>query len=97
MGLGGGGPSARGPPSSFGGFGGFGGGQGRRVVKGGNLRVRVNLTLDEICNGVEKKIKVKRKVLASGTTFKTCPQCNGKGQVTRVTNTILGRMQTSTV
>ena len=80
---------------AFGGFGGFGGGQGRRVVKGSNLRVRVNLTLDEICNGVEKKIKVKRKVLASGATFKTCPQCNGKGQVTRVTNTILGRMQTS--
>ena len=81
---------------AFGGFGGFGGGsQGRRVVKGSNLRVRVNLTLDEICNGVEKKIKVKRKVLAPGATFKTCPDCNGTGQVTRVTNTILGRMQTS--
>ena len=81
---------------AFGGFGGFGGGsQGRRVVKGSNLRVRVSLTLDEICNGVEKKIKVKRKVLAPGATFKTCPDCNGTGQVTRVTNTILGRMQTS--
>ena len=81
---------------AFGGFGGFGGGsQGRRAVKGSNLRVRVSLTLDEICNGVEKKIKVKRKVLAPGATFKTCPDCNGTGQVTRVTNTILGRMQTS--
>ena len=49
---------------AFGGFGGFGGSQGRRVMKGSNLRVRVNLTLEEICNGVEKKIKVKRKVLA---------------------------------
>ena len=81
---------------AFGGFGGFGGSQGRRVVKGSNLRVRVNLTLEEICNGVEKKIKVKRKVLAPGATFSTCSQCNGTGQVTRVTNTILGRMQTST-
>ena len=81
----------------FGGaFGGFGGSQGRRVIKGGNLRVRVNLTLEEICNGVEKKIKVKRKILAPGATFSTCSQCNGSGQVTRVTNTILGRMQTST-
>ena len=44
---------------------------------------------------VEKKIKVKRKVQAPGTTYKTCSTCNGTGQVTRVTNTILGRMQTA--
>ena len=44
-----------------GGFGGFGGGGGRRTVKGSNLRIRVKLTLEEIANGVEKKIKVKRK------------------------------------
>lgn len=78
-----------------GGFGGFGGGQGRRIVKGSNLRIRVKLSLDEIANGVEKKIKVKRKVQAEGTTYKTCGTCNGSGQVTRITNTILGRMQTS--
>ncbi|MDX1278148.1 molecular chaperone DnaJ [Oceanihabitans sediminis] len=79
----------------FSGFsGGFGGGQ--RRVKGSNLRIRVKLTLEEIANGVEKKIKVKRKVQAEGTTYKTCSTCNGSGQVTRVTNTILGRMQTAT-
>ncbi|WP_313111219.1 molecular chaperone DnaJ [Aequorivita sediminis] len=79
-----------------GGFGGgsFGGG-GRRTVKGSNLRIRVQLTLEEIATGVEKKIKVKRKKLAQGTTYKTCPTCNGQGQVTRIQNTILGRMQTS--
>lgn len=81
-----------------GGFSGFGGGfgGGQRRVKGSNLRIRVKLTLDEIANGVEKKIKVRRKVQASGTTYKTCTTCNGSGQVTRVTNTILGRMQTAT-
>ena len=78
----------------FGGFGGFGGG-GRRVVKGSNLRVRVKLTLEEIANGVEKKIKVKRKVQAPGVSYKTCTTCNGTGQIMRVTNTILGRMQTA--
>ncbi|UAB81276.1 molecular chaperone DnaJ [Marixanthomonas sp. SCSIO 43207] len=78
-----------------GGFGGFGGG-GRRTVKGSNLRIRVKLTLEEIANGVEKKIKVKRKKVAQGTTYKTCSTCNGTGQVTRVQNTILGRMQTAT-
>ena len=77
-----------------GGFGGFGGGR-QRVVKGSNLRIRVKLTLEEIANGVEKKVKVKRKITAPGTTYKTCSTCNGSGQVTRVTNTILGRMQTA--
>ena len=78
-----------------GGFSGFGGGGGQRRVKGSNLRIRVKLTLEEIANGVEKKIKVKRKVQAPGTTYKTCSTCNGTGQVTRIANTILGRMQTS--
>ena len=44
---------------------------------------------------LRKKIKVKRKIQAPGTTYKTCSTCNGAGQVTRVTNTILGRMQTA--
>ncbi|MFT4780824.1 MAG: molecular chaperone DnaJ [Psychroserpens sp.] len=89
--FGGGGFGGGGGFSGFG--GGFGGGQ--RRVKGSNLRIRVSLTLEEIANGVEKKIKVKRKVQAPGTTYKTCSTCNGQGQVTRVTNTILGRMQTA--
>ena len=82
--------------------GGFGGGsfggrssRGRARVKGSNLRIRVKLTLEEIANGVEKKVKVRRKVQAPGATFKTCTTCNGQGQVMRVTNTILGRMQTA--
>ena len=77
-----------------GGFGGFGGG-GQRRVKGSNLRIRVKLSLEEIVNGVEKKIKVRRKVQADGVTYKTCSTCNGQGQVTKITNTILGRMQTA--
>ncbi|MAU26681.1 MAG: molecular chaperone DnaJ [Muricauda sp.] len=82
--------------SAFGGgFGGFGGFGGQRRVKGSNLRIRVKLTLEEVANGVEKKVKVRRKVQADGVTYKTCPTCNGSGQVTKITNTILGRMQTS--
>ena len=78
-----------------GGFSGFSGGGRRAQVKGSNLRIRVKLTLEEIANGVEKKIKVKRKKVAKGTSYKTCTTCNGSGQVTRIQNTILGRMQTS--
>jgi len=80
-----------------GGFGGFGGNSGgQRRVKGSNLRIKVKMTLEEIANGVEKKVKVKRKVQAPGVKYKTCSTCNGQGQVLRVTNTILGRMQSAT-
>ncbi|MCB4798930.1 molecular chaperone DnaJ [Neotamlana laminarinivorans] len=78
-----------------GGFSGFGGGGGQRRVKGSNLRIRVKLNLEEIANGVEKKVKVKRKIQAPGVSYKTCSTCNGTGQVTRIANTILGRMQTA--
>ena len=79
-----------------GGFGGFGGGGGgTRRAKGSNMRIKVKLTLEEIANGVEKKVKVKRKVQAPGVSYKTCTTCNGQGQVMRVTNTIVGRMQSA--
>ncbi|MCL4116050.1 UNVERIFIED_CONTAM: hypothetical protein GTU68_003727 [Idotea baltica] len=47
-----------------GGFG--GGGRGRTVRRGSNLRVRVKLTMNEIANGANKKIKVKKLVPADG-------------------------------
>jgi len=82
-----------------GGFGGGGGGrrQSRGPVrtKGSNLRIRVKLTLEEIANGVDKKVKVRRKIQAKGVKYSTCTTCNGQGQVMRVTNTMLGRMQTA--
>jgi molecular chaperone DnaJ len=79
-----------------GGFSGFGGFGGQRRVKGSNLRIRVKLDLEEIANGADKKVKVRRKVQADGVTYKTCGTCNGSGQMTKITNTILGRMQTAT-
>ncbi len=82
------------PFESF--FGGGGGGRGRSRARGGsNIRIKVKLTLQEIANGTEKKIKYKRLSLADGVTFKNCTTCNGSGQVRRVTNTILGQMQTA--
>jgi len=80
----------------FGGAG-FGGGRsrGRRVVKGSTLRIRLSLTLKEVAEGVDKTIKVNRLVNAKGVTYTTCNTCNGSGQITRVSNTILGQMQSS--
>src|SRR5690554_1207713 len=82
--------------SAFGGaFSGFGGGGGVRRAKGSSLRIKVKLTLEDIANGVDKKVKVKRKVKAPGVTYKTCTTCGGRGQVNRVANTVFGQMQTS--
>lgn len=78
-----------------GGFGGGFGGGGRRRVKGGDLRIKVKLTLEEISEGVTKRVKVKRMVEAEGVEYSTCGTCGGQGQVTRMTQTILGQMQTA--
>jgi len=96
----------------FGGhFGGFGGSRrsgGRRYAnRGTDIRVRLKLTLEEIANGVHKKIRIKKYVpcnACQGTGAKggeagkqTCSTCNGTGQVTRIQRTILGQMQTTSV
>lgn len=73
-------------------FFGGGGRGGRRTKKGTNLRVKLKLNLSEIANGVEKKIKVKRHLVADGVTFKNCASCNGTGQIKKVVNTMLGQM-----
>lgn len=80
--------------SSF--FGGGGGRGGRRVRKGSNLRVKVKLSLSEIEAGVEKKLKINKLVNVPGASYTTCTTCGGNGSVRRVTNTILGQMQTTT-
>lgn len=79
-----------------GGFGGFGGGGGRQQLRGSNLRVRIKLSLEEMVNGTQKTIKVKKLKGAPGATSKTCPTCNGSGAQIKVMNTMFGQMQTQT-
>lgn len=93
---------------AFGGFGAFGGGgrRGKRVNKGTNLRVKVKLNLQEIATGIEKKLKVSKyntcdtcdgTGAADPASICNCSTCRGSGHVTRVTNTMLGQMQTTAV
>jgi molecular chaperone DnaJ len=93
---------------AFGGFGGFttGSRRGRRVNKGSNLRVKVKLNLQEIAAGTEKKLKVTKydtcdacngTGAADPSSVATCSTCHGTGHVTRITNTLLGQMQTTSV
>ncbi len=81
---------------------GTGAARGRRQNRGEDLRVTIQLTLEEIASGVEKSIKVKRLVkcepcngsgVAAGSSKKTCSQCHGNGQVRRITKTFLGTVQ----
>lgn len=89
-----------------GGFGQRGGGRQQATRKGSNLRVKVQLDLAEIVQGVEKKLKLKKKVsctscngngAANAGAVQTCTTCKGNGYVVQVVNSILGRMQQQTV
>ena len=86
----------------------FGGQRGRnqrgRGQRGSNLRVKVKLDLEEIANGVQKKIKVKKHIVCDtcsgigakdSSSYQTCNTCNGSGVVRKVTSTFLGQMQTT--
>ena len=93
-----------------GGFGGFGGGarSGRKPQhRGGDLRLKVRLTLKECATGVTKKFKVRKKITCnhcqgsgtengSGDTV-TCQTCHGTGYVLRSQRSMFGMMQTQSV
>ena len=74
-----------------------GGGQRRSRGRGSDIRIKLRLTFKEIAQGIEKKIKIKRSVVAPGAQFITCPTCQGQGQVSTVQNTILGHMRSTSV
>ena len=91
----------------FGGFFGGGGSRSRssrsRGQRGSNLRIKLKMNFEEIANGANKQVKVKKHVLCTTcggngakdkNSVQTCGTCKGSGQVKRVTNTFLGQMQT---
>lgn len=89
--------------SLFGEFGGFGGGGRQRdpnsPSRGSDLRLDIEVEFDEAFAGVEKEIEIDHLEACSrcdgsgaepGTQKKTCPTCNGAGQVQKVTRTMMG-------
>ena len=83
----------------------FFGGQQRgrqrgRGVPGSDLKVTLKLTLEEIAEGVSKKIKIKKQIKcdqcngsgADGSTSKKrCPICNGTGEIRSVSRSVFGQ------
>ncbi|WEL21342.1 molecular chaperone DnaJ [Halorhabdus sp. BNX81] len=88
-------------------FGGGGGGGRRRdrPRQGQDLKTRLSIGLDEAYEGVEKQFTVTRPETCSDcggeghppdADSRTCPECEGRGQVTRVQRTPMGRVQQTT-
>ncbi len=78
----------------------FGGRQQRRqrVRKGSDIRISLKLNIDEIFEGVYKKIKYRRnencvECKSTGGKTTTCKQCDGKGHINHIQNTPIGRVQ----
>jgi len=95
----------------FSGFGGgsifddfFGGGSSRRKrsqgMQGSDLKVTLKLTLEEIADGIEKTLKVKRQKSCTscngtgakeGSGYVSCTYCNGTGELKQVSRSIFGQ------
>lgn len=90
----------------------FGGGQRKRSQRrgtgkpGSDLRVTLNLTLEEIAAGVTKKIKIKKLVecdacngngAEGGSSKTTCPVCYGAGEVKQVSRSVFGQFVNITI
>lgn len=85
----------------------FGAGTPRRsrgerggATRGRDLQVRLQLTLEEIANGAEKTIKLRRLVKCEtcngsgaekGSSKRTCPTCRGSGEIRQVSRSLFGQ------
>ena len=73
---------------------------GQRASRGNDLTVSVRLTLEEIASGCTKEIEVERyrpckscdgRGARNASDIKTCPTCNGTGQVQQVSSFLFSR------
>jgi len=86
-------------------FGGGGGNRWRQQTqkrRGSDLRIKVSLTISDIINGCNKKLKYKRQDVClncngqGGTDIKDCLPCSGTGRRIVVQNTPFGQIRQET-
>ena len=90
----------------FGQFFGGGGQRQRGPQRGRDVEVSLQLTFEEAVFGVEEKIEIDMDdecehchgtTVEPGHEMKTCPTCQGAGQIPRVMNTIFGQIQQNAI
>lgn len=82
----------------------FGGGSTRRSrsrgIPGSDLKISLKLTLEEIADGIEKTLKVRKYKpcktcggtgAKSGSGYTTCTYCSGTGEIRQATRSIFGQ------
>ncbi len=86
----------------------FGGGTRRRSrsarrsvgERGGDIKIKLPLTLEEIAQGVEKTVKLKKYVVCdacggsgakSGSGYSACSMCGGSGEIRQVSRSVFGQ------
>lgn len=86
----------------FGAFGDFFGGAGGpgEERRGANLQLEIELTLNEVAEGIKRKIRVKKHIpcatcsgsgAKAGSKLSTCRECHGSGQIRQVHRTFIGQ------
>lgn len=72
----------------------------RTKIRGSDLQIRIELTLEEVATSITKKIKLKRYIkcqtcdgtgLNKGSSPEVCPLCHGTGEIRQTSRTILGQ------
>ena len=86
-----------------GGFGGGGSANPNAPQRGSDTQTSVTISFEEAAKGCEREVESNRIEVcdechgsgaAAGTSPKTCPECNGRGQVTTSQRTPFGMFQT---
>ena len=85
------------------GFGGGNGSRSKKQKKDTSIYEEIELNLEDVYHGIEKKIKITHKIKCSKCNgkgaenkkdIKICPTCNGSGTVIELQRSILGSIRT---
>jgi molecular chaperone DnaJ len=83
-----------------------GGARGQRQNRGRDVETNVEITFEQAIFGTEVELNLnledecehcKGTIVEPGYELKTCDECKGSGQTTRVTRTIFGNIQQATI